>query len=189
MSLLTTAAQTIGPFGAIIFEHTQVKEVAPVGVEGERVVIRGCLLDGDGKPVDDATIETWQANSYGKYAHPDDVQEKPLDDRFRGFGRVLSASDGSFRLNTIKPGSVPGSGGAVQAPHLVVIIFMRGLLKHLMTRVYFPDEPANAADPVLALVPAARRSTLIAKKIAAEPGVFEWNVDLQGREETVFFDC
>ena len=77
MSLLTTAAQTIGPFGAIIFEHTQVKEVAPVGVEGERVVIRGCLLDGDGKPVDDATIETWQANSYGKYAHPDDVQEKP----------------------------------------------------------------------------------------------------------------
>ena len=189
MSLLTTAAQTIGPFGAIIFGHTQTAEVACAGVDGERVTIRGRVLDGDGKPVDDATIETWQANSFGKYAHPDDAQEKPLDERFRGFGRVLSGSDGSFHFSTIKPGRAPGPGGVLQAPHLVVVIFMRGLLKHLVTRVYFPDDAANADDPVLKLVPAARRATLIAKKIAAEPGVFEWNVNLQGRDETVFFDC
>ena len=188
MSLLVTAAQTIGPFGAIIFEHTQVAEVAPIGVDGERVTIRGRVLDGDGQPVIDAMIETWQANTHGKYAHPDDVQEKPLDERFRGFGRVQSGSGGSFRLSTIKPGRAPGPGGAMQAPHLAVVIFMRGLLKHLVTRVYFPDDAANVDDPVLKLVPAARRATLVAKKIAAEPGVFEWNVNLQGKEETVFFD-
>ena len=189
MSLLVTAAQTIGPFGAIIFEHTQTAEIAPAGVAGERVVIRGRVFDGDGQPVNDAMIETWQANSFGKFAHPDDAQEKPLDERFRGFGRVQSGSDGSFRCSTIKPGRAPGPGGAMQAPHLAVVIFMRGLLKHLVTRVYFPDDAANADDPVLKLVPAARRATLIAKKIAAEPGVFEWNVNLQGRDETVFFDC
>ena len=188
MSLLVTAAQTIGPFGAIIFEHTQIAEVAPAGVDGERVVFRGRVLDGDGQPVNDAMIETWQANSHGKYAHPDDAQEKPLDEKFKGFGRVQSGNDGSFRLATIQPGRVPASNGAMQAPHLAVVIFMRGLLKHLVTRVYFPDDAANADDPVLKLVPAARRSTLIAKKIAAEPGVLEWNVLLQGKDETVFFD-
>ena len=188
MSLLVTASQTIGPFGAISFAHTQIAEVAPVGVDGERVMIRGRVLDGDGKPVDDAVIETWQANNYGKYAHPDDVQEKPLDEGFRGFGRVLSGNDGSFRFATIKPGRVPAPDGTLQAPHLVVVIFMRGLLKQLVTRVYFPDEAANADDPVLKLVPAARRATLIAKKIANEPGALEWNVMLQGTDETVFFD-
>ena len=188
MSLLLTAAQTLGPFGAIIFEHTQVIDVAPAGVAGERVVIRGRVLDGDGQPVNDAMLETWQANSHGKYAHPDDAQEKPLDEKFKGFGRVQSGSDGSFRFATIKPGRVPAAGGVMQAPHLAVVIFMRGLLKHLVTRVYFADDAANADDPVLKLVPAVRRGTLIAKKIAAEPGVLEWNVLLQGKDETVFFD-
>ncbi len=188
MSLLLTASQTVGPFGAISFDGVQIAEVAPPGVDGERVVIRGRVLDGDGKPVDDALVETWQANSHGKYAHPDDAQEKPLDERFKGLGRVLSGKDGGFRIATIKPGRAPGPGGVMQAPHLEVVIFMRGLLKHLVTRVYFPDEAANADDPVLKLVAAPRRATLIAKKISAEPGVLEWNVMLQGKDETVFFD-
>ncbi len=105
---------------------------------------------------------------------------------FRGFGRVPTDAKGAFRFSTIKPGRVPGPGGRLQAPHLVVAVFMRGLLKHLATRIYFPDEPANAEDPILKLVPAPRRATLIAKHKAK--GVLEWNILLQGRNETVFFD-
>jgi len=188
MSLLVTASQTLGPFGAISFEQTQIADVASPGVGGERVTIRGRVLDADGNPVNDAMVETWQANAHGKYAHPDDAQEKPLDDQFKGFGRVQTDSNGVFRLATIKPGRLPGPGGALQAPHLVAVVFMRGLLKHLVTRIYFPDEPGNADDPILKLVPAERRATLIAKKIAGEQGVLEWNIVLQGKDETVFFD-
>jgi len=186
MSLLLTASQTTGPFVAISFERTIVDDVAPPSVSGERVMIRGCVLDGDGKPVDDAVVETWQANAHGKYAHPEDTREKLLEPEFKGFGRVLSDRHGAFRLKTIKPGRVPAPGGALQAPHLVVLIFMRGLLKHLVTRVYFPDDPANAEDPILALVPADRRSTLVARRTGED--VLEWNVVLQGKDETVFFD-
>src|SRR6185295_16089268 len=118
----------------------------------------GRLLDGNGAGVNDAVIEIWQANAEGKYAHPEDKQKKPLEKGWRGFGRVFTDAKGGFRFTTIKPGRVPGPGGAAQAPHLVVSVFMRGLLKHLATRIYFPDETAaNAADPVLKLVPAARR--------------------------------
>jgi protocatechuate 3,4-dioxygenase, alpha subunit len=186
MSLLLTAAQTVGPFVSIGFEKASVPDVAPVGVAGERVVITGKIVDGDGLPVTDAVIETWQANSYGKYAHPDDAQEKLLEDNFKGFGRVLTDAQGGFRLSTIKPGKVAGPAGKQQAPHITVVIFMRGLLKQLMTRIYFPDEAANAADPVLNLVPALRRATLIATKSAE--GTLQWNVYLQGTNETVFFD-
>ena len=186
MSLLLTASQTTGPFVAISFEGSQVTDLAPPSVSGERVVIQGRVLDGDGKPVEDAAVETWQANAHGKYAHPEDVREKLLEPEFKGFGRVLSDAKGAFRLKTIKPGRVEGPDGKLQAPHLVVVIFMRGLLKHLTTRIYFPDEPSNAEDPVLALVPPDRRSTLIARKV--EDGVLEWNVILQGDAETAFFD-
>ena len=188
MSLLLTASQTVGPFIAISVEPVRIEDVAPAGVAGERVTLRGRVLDGEGKPVTDALIETWQANSHGKYAHPEDVQEKLLEDNFKGLGRVLTNADGAFQITTIKPGRVPGPGGVPQAPHLVAVIFMRGLLKHLVTRVYFPGDPANTDDPVLKVVPAGRRGTLIAKTVATEPGVLEWNVNLQGNHETVFFD-
>ena len=186
MSLFLTASQTTGPFVAISFERTIVDEVAPSSVSGDRIVIQGRVIDGDGKPVDDAVIETWQANAHGKYAHPEDAREKLLEPDFKGFGRVLTDSRGGFRLKTIKPGRVPGPGDTLQAPHLVVLVFMRGLLKHLVTRIYFPDEASNAEDPVLALVPQERRQTLIARKTA--DGALEWNVVLQGDAETVFFD-
>ena len=186
MSLLLTAAQTVGPFVSIGFEKASVPDVAPAGVAGQRVVITGKIFDGDGAPVTDAVIETWQANSYGKYAHPDDAQEKLLEENFKGFGRVLADAQGGFRLTTIKPGTVAGPNGKEQAPHITVVIFMRGLLKQLMTRIYFPDEAANAGDPVLSLVPVARRATLIAAQAA--DGTLQWNVHLQGANETVFFD-
>jgi protocatechuate 3,4-dioxygenase alpha subunit len=186
MSLRATTSQTIGPYLRIGLEWMVIEDLAPKGVGGERVQIEGRVVDGDGKPVNDAAIEVWQANSRGKYASAEDKQDKPLETGFRGYGRSLTDEGGNFRFRTVKPGRVPGPRDRLQAPHLVVTIFMRGLLKQLMTRVYFPDEPANAEDPVLALVPAERRATLIAKK--KDAGVLEWNVMLQGSNETVFFD-
>ena len=186
MSLVLTASQTTGPFVAISFERTVVDDVAPPSVAGDRYVLSGRVIDGDGKPVDDAVIETWQANAHGKYAHPEDAREKLLEPEFKGLGRVLTDRKGAFRLRTIKPGRVRGPGETLQAPHLVVLVFMRGLLKHLVTRVYFPDEPSNAEDPILALVPAARRATLIARN--AGDHALDWNIVLQGPDETVFFD-
>ena len=186
MSFLTTASQTVGPFVSIGFAQQKTDNLAVEGVSGERVTIRGRVLDGDGKPVIDACVETWQANAHGQYAHPDDVQGKTLNPAFRGFARALTNDNGAFQITTVKPGRVPGPAGVLQAPHLAVIVFMRGLLKHLHTRIYFPGGAGNADDPVLRLVPAERRNTLIARKVST--GVIEWNVILQGDAETVFFD-
>jgi protocatechuate 3,4-dioxygenase alpha subunit len=186
MSLRATTSQTIGPYLRIGLEWMVIEDLAPQGVAGERVRIEGRVLDGDGRPVNDAALEIWQANSRGKYASPEDSQDKPLDAHFRGYGRSLTDEAGAFRFRTIKPGPVPGPDGVPQAPHLVVTIFMRGLLKQLLTRMYFPDEPANADDPVLKLVPPNRRGTLLAKERA--DGALEWDVVLQGKNETVFFD-
>lgn len=186
MSLHASTSQTIGPYLRIGLEWMQIEDLAPQGVAGERVRIEGRVLDADGKPVNDAAVEIWQANSHGKYASPEDPQDKPVETAFRGYGRSLTDEAGAFRFRTIKPGRAPGPDGKLQAPHIVVTIFMRGLLKQLLTRMYFPDEPANADDPILRLVPAERRATLLARKKG--DGVLEWNVALQGPGETVFFD-
>ena len=177
MSVPATTSQTVGPYLHIGLTWLIVENLAPAGVAGERVSIEGRVLDGDGLPVDDAAVEIWQADSTGKYSTKG----------FRGFGRSATDAKGAFRFQTIKPGRVPGPGGRLQAPHIAVNIFMRGLLKQLVTRIYFPDDPANAEDSVLALVPAARRDTLVARRLAA-PGALEWTVSLQGEKETVFFD-
>ncbi|MEO8006559.1 MAG: protocatechuate 3,4-dioxygenase subunit alpha [Betaproteobacteria bacterium] len=181
--LIATPSQTVGPFFRIGMESLYTPDLAPGAAD--RIAIHGRVLDGDGQPVSDAILEIWQANAHGKYAHPDDAQALPLTPGFTGFGRVPTDTEGAFRFFTIRPGSVPGPGGGVQAPHLVVAVFMRGLLIHLLTRVYFPDEPSNATDPVLQLVPADRRTTLVARRNGNE---LEWNVILQGDNETVFFD-
>jgi len=179
MSLHATTSQTVGPYLHIGLTPMTIENLAPAGVAGERVSIEGKVVDGDGKPVNDALVEIWQANAEGRYGQKG----------FRGFGRSPTDDEGMFRFQTIKPGRVPGPGGKLQAPHIAANIFMRGQLKQLVSRIYFPDDPANAEDPVLALVPAERRATLIAKRAAAKPGALEWNVILQGRDETVFFDC
>lgn len=153
---------------------------------GERITIEGRVLDGDDAPMSDAMIELWQANADGRYDHPDDAQEKLLDPHFHGFGRAATDERGYFRLYTIKPGPVPGRGSALQAPHINVSIFARGLLRRLVTRVYFPDETMNDADLVLNTVAPARRSTLIAR--IERPGVLRFDIVLQGDNETVFFD-
>ena len=189
MSLHATTSQTVGPYLHIGLTWLITENLAPEGIAGERISIEGRVIDGDGKPVTDALVEIWQANAAGKYAHPQDRQAKPVEKGFRGFGRSATDDKGMFRFQTIKPGRVAGPGSRQQAPHVAVNVFMRGQLKHLVSRIYFPDDPANAEDAVLALVPAERRGTLIAKKLAGKPGALEWNVVLQGGGETVFFDC
>lgn len=156
---------------------------------GERVIIEGRIFDGDRAAVTDAMIEIWQANAEGRYDHREDTQEKLLDAQFHGFGRAATGDAGWYRLHTIKPGPVPGREGSLQAPHLNVAIFARGLLKRLTTRIYFPDERLNASDPVLARVPAERRATLMASTNTSLPVLtLRFDIVLQGDHETVFFD-
>ena len=188
MRLLATPSQTVGPFFSIGLDPLKVENMAGAGVTGQRISIAGRVLDGDGVPVPDALLEIWQANAHGKYAHPEDQQRVKLETGFAGYGRVQTDDAGEFRFTTVKPGAVPGPNGQMQAPHLAVSVFMRGLLKQLVTRIYFPDEPANADDFILNLVEAPRRHTLIAERTPSA-NELQWNVILQGVNETVFFDC
>ena len=189
MCLQATTWQTVGPFFRIGFSWLYRDNLAGTGASGERAEIMGRILDGDGNPVPDGIVEIWQANSQGKYAHPDDPQGKPTEAGFTGFGRVPTDNAGRFRFVTVKPGRVPGPDGKLQAPHLEVSVFTRGLQRRLITRIYFPDEASNAGDFVLGLIEPARRTTLIAKKIEGRTGELEWDIKLQGESETVFFDA
>src|SRR6185437_8836282 len=184
-----TPSQTIGPFFHRALLHEGWNDLAAGGAAGERVAIEGLVLDGDGAPVSDAMIEVWQANAAGRYDHPEDCedkekdrQERPLDPKFHGFGRVATGPDGRFRLRTVKPGAVASVDGAPQAPHINVSIFARGLLKRLVTRIYFPGELLNEADPLLSALPAERRATLISR--VADRGeaerVLHFDLVLQG---------
>jgi protocatechuate 3,4-dioxygenase alpha subunit len=187
MKLLPTASQTVGPYLHIGLSWLTIDHVAGETCPGEHVTLQGRVVDGDGVPVPDALVEIWQANADGKYAHPEDRQPAAATPGFRGFGRVPTDAEGRFRFHTIKPGPVADWQGGQQAPHLLVSVFMRGLLKRLVTRVYFPHDPRNADDRVLMQVPAERRETLVAR--ATQSGELQWDIVLQGDAETVFFDC
>ena len=184
-----TPSQTVGPYLHIGLDWLNTTELAGPGTTGEPVQIEGRLLDAEGAPVPDGLIEIWQANSHGKYAHPDDARALPLEQGFSGFGRCPTDADGRFRFATIKPGSVPHVDGRAQAPHLMVNVFARGLLKQLSTRMYFAGDD-HGHDPVLQLVPQERRATLVAQPAAGRAGVLEWTIVLGGgrADETVFFD-
>jgi len=186
---ITTPSQTVGPYLHLGLTWLNTTDLAKGASAGEPITVSGTVFDGDGAPVPDAMLELWQANAHGKYAHPEDRQDKPLDQGFMGFGRVPTDKDGRFSFRTIKPGQVPGRGNTMQAPHILVAVFMRGMLKHAYTRIYFSDEAANASDPVLALVESpARRQTLIADR-AKGKAEYRWDLHMQGGQETVFFDC
>ncbi len=190
MSLGPTPSQTVGPFFSfgLTTENSSVRCIAGPQAKGERVLLTCRVLDGDGAPVPDAMIEIWQADANGKYNHPDDGQDKAVDPACAGFGRRGTADDGSCEFETIKPGRVPGPGGVVQAPHLSLAVFARGMFKQLYTRLYFSGDPANHEDPVLSLVPEDRRETLMAHPDSARLGVWRFDLHLQGEDETVFFD-
>lgn len=187
MTLLPTASQTAGPYAHIGLAWLMNDLHATVNCPGQLVTIQGRVLDGDGQPVTDAILEFWQADAHGQYAESGDQQPAPARRAFRGFVRAATDAEGRFQLLTIKPGPVTDPQAGRQAPHILVSIFMRGLLKRLVTRVYFPDEQHSADDYVLGLVPAERRTTLIARQLVADK--LEWDIHLQGADETAFFDC
>ncbi len=191
-----TPSQTVGPFFAFGLTPNKKYEwvdtfsnnlVTP-DAAGERIRIEGRVTDADGKPINDCMIEIWQADAQGRYAHARDTRALP-NTSFKGFGRVGTDADGIYTFDTIKPGAVPGPNGAMQAPHVMVAFYSRGLLTHLYTRLYFADEAATASDPILAMVPADRRDTLIAKKEQRGGAtVYRFDISFQPENETVFFD-
>jgi protocatechuate 3,4-dioxygenase, alpha subunit len=187
-----TPSQTIGPFLAIGLPWPDGPFVVPPGTPGA-IAITGVVVDGDGTPVADALVETWQADPDSRFDHPDDPRGAvpPAVTGFRGFGRSATDADGSYQILTLRPGSLPGPDGVIEAPHLNVSVFARGLLDRVVTRIYFPDEgQANAADPVLsAIEDVSRRATLIAVAGTGEPAAaYRFDIRLQGERETVFFD-
>jgi protocatechuate 3,4-dioxygenase alpha subunit len=181
-----TPFQTLGPFFDFGLVIPDGDAIATPEASGRHVVIEGTVRDGNREVLSDALVEVWQANAAGKYRHPADHQDRPLDPAFNGFGRVATNERGEFFFKTIVPGRVPGPDGKLQAPHLALGILARGVLTRLVTRLYFEDEPSNAEDGILSLVPPERRSTLIAKRI--DPDRYRFDVVLQGHGETVFFD-
>ena len=146
------------------------------------------MYDGEGVPVPDAMLEIWQADAAGKYNHPEDPHDKEREPDFLGFGRLASDRSGLCVFETVKPGRVCSWTSVVQAPHLVISVFARGVLKRLATRAYFAGDPANAEDPVLALVPEDRRNTLMAQPDPQKPSTWHFDIYLSGDKETVFFD-
>ncbi len=155
---------------------------------GEKIRIEGRVTDGDGQPINDAMIEIWQADGQGRYASPRDTRALP-NTQFKGFGRSATDADGVYVFDTVKPGPVPGPGGKTQAPHIVVALYSRGMLRQVYTRIYFADEAANGSDPILALVPEDRRGTLLAHKHeSGGQAVYRFDIRVQGENETVFFE-
>jgi protocatechuate 3,4-dioxygenase alpha subunit len=199
-----TPSQTVGPFfaygltpkgrnqwdpnGQYSWKETVGDNLITADASGMRIRIEGRITDGDGVAINDAMIEIWQADSQGRYSHSRGEQPRP-NAKFTGFGRSATDKDGVYGFDTIKPGAVPGPSGKPLSPHIVVCIFSRGMLRQIYTRLYFSDEGANATDPILTLVPADRRGTLIAHKQAGE-GVptYRFDIRVQGDNETVFFN-
>ncbi|HET7367743.1 MAG TPA: protocatechuate 3,4-dioxygenase subunit alpha [Gaiella sp.] len=173
----------MGPFfGFALFERVGNELVAPDAPGA--ITIVGAVVDGNGDVVPDAIVEVWQANEAGRYADPADRRhDLPLSDGFTGFGRSDTES-GGFSFVTVKPGRVPGADGALQAPHVDVAVFARGLLDRLVTRLYFPDETeANAADPLLSMLDPTDAATLVA---VPDGDGLRFDIRLQGERQTVF---
>jgi protocatechuate 3,4-dioxygenase alpha subunit len=186
---IATASQTIGPYYAFsLTTNTMLGMMAREGAKGERIQLLIRVLDEDGVGVSDSMVELWQADASGKYRHSEDTQEKEPDPAFEGFGRLGSSPEGEFRFETVKPGPVPGPDGKLQAPHINVTVFARGILLHLSTRIYFAGEAANEDDPILNLVPAERRQTLLAHPDPKSQGTWRFDIHLCGDRETVFFE-
>ena len=188
MSHVPTPSQTVGPFFSIGLSALCRPGIEYAGEKGNRVTIRGRILDGDREPVPDALLEIWQVDDVSKKPY----QGEPSIERTKtlpfGFGRIATNECGEFQFSTRKPAARRDEDGTMHAPHLVVLVLMRGLLRHLVTRIYFAGEAANEEDMVLKLVPAERRETLLAMPSPDSDNDLRWDIHLQGERETVFFE-
>ena len=188
MDLTPTPSQTAGPYFHLgCTQLHSVQRIAGSQAKGLHLRLICRVLDGDGRPVPDAMVEIWQADADGKYNHAEDSRAGSADPHCAGFGRMPTDEQGACQFETIQPGCVPRANG-MQAPHLSVSVFARGILKRLATRIYFENDPANAACPVLSLVPAERRGTLLATQDSIHPEIWHFDIRLCGEQETVFFD-
>jgi protocatechuate 3,4-dioxygenase, alpha subunit len=179
-------SQTIGPF---FHGFLQVDgRVAGPDARGERIALWIRLSDADREPMADAMVEVWQADAEGRYPHPADPRGADADPEVRGHGRLAADGEGVCVFETVRPGRVPGPEGRLQAPHVLVSVFARGILNRVATRVYFEGDPANDDDPVLKCVPEERRHTLLARRSEVDPTVWRIEIRLSGEGETVFFD-
>ncbi|EKS35750.1 protocatechuate 3,4-dioxygenase subunit alpha [Afipia clevelandensis] len=190
-----TPSQTVGPYfkygltpgSDYAWNDAFSSDLVTPDVSGERIRIVGQVFDGEGKVIPDSMLEIWQADSQGRFADPQDTRAV-ANVAFKGFGRCGTDANGGFEFRTIRPGPVPGPGGKPQAPHILLAVFARGMTQQAITRIYFADESANADDPILALVPAERRATLIASRAQGDAAMYRFDIHLQGDRETVFFD-
>lgn len=180
--LIPSGSQTVGPFFGIGLQYMIDRE-SSMSTSGDSIELHGKVIDRDGAPVPDALLEFWCAGTAMSNAMP----EPHGSGLAAGFHRAATNESGDYSTTMARPAPLPFAGNTVQAPHLLVLFFARGLLRHLLTRVYFPNNPANDADPVLLQVPAERRHTLIAGAGEGESRIFHWNVVLQGKDETAFF--
>ena len=189
-----TPFSTVGPFFKLLVRDRPEGTDCLVtqATRGERITISGTLSDGRGAPIDDGLVEIWQADAEGHYPQPG----QPIQSAFVGFGRAATGSSGQFSFTTIKPGPVStvhrdvggdGCRDVLEAPHILVSVMARGVMSRCWTRMYFAGEPLNDTDPVLQLVPASRRDTLLARR--QDDGAYEFNIVLQGDNETVFFEA
>jgi len=180
-----TPSQTVGPF----FHDALPYDLGPrlAGPErGGAVRLSGRVFDGEGTPLPDAMLEIWQADESGRFVDQPGIYAEPAADGFRGFGRCATDAEGRYEFHTVKPAGVPTVDGQAQAPHIAVSVFARGMLRRVVTRVYFDDEAAaNATDPLLSAVDEDRRGTLVASK--SDDG-YRFDVRIQGADETVFLD-
>ena len=186
-----TPSQTVGPFfaysltpGEYNYAGLVTNDLRTDDTVGEPILIEGRVIDGEGALVPDAMVEIWQADGAGKYAG------RGSNTTFKGFGRSETKGSG-FSFRTVKPGTVVGPDGRMQAPHINVSVFARGILRRMFTRIYFAGDAANEVDPILTLVPADRRGTLIARRDGSVDGMARYVLDirLQGEDETVFFEA
>lgn len=180
-----TPSQTVGPF----FGYALPYDSGPVLVDADAqgaIRLWGRVLDGAGEPIPDALVEIWQADGAGRFNDRPGIYETPGAGSVRGFGRCATDGEGAYAFSTVRPGAVPLTDGTTQSPHIVLSVYARGMLRNVLTRVYFPEEvAANASDPLLNSVDADRRDTLVASR---EQGGYRFDVHLQGDEETVFLD-
>lgn len=190
-----TPSQTVGPYfkygltpgSDYKWNDAFSNDLVTPDVSGERIRIVGRVFDGDGKEITDSMLEIWQADAQGRFADPQDARSLP-NASFKGFGRCGTDSKGAYSFHTIKPGPVAGPNEQ-QAPHILLAVFARGMTRQAQTRIYFEDEAAaNSKDPILALVPAERRATLIAVREPGDVATYRLDIHLQGDLETVFFD-